>query len=163
MWPCTISRTYPRAFWQPTRRVQTQMLSFSPMEIFSGQSQFPIRLVIIKHSQLCHHLTILCLRFCARESPTATGPGARRCATWASAPGHTTARTLTFTFMTTWWVVSEQTGLELIITSKVKMDLRQFGKYNQFKILKQDAIKEVTRYVRTNKLYYVHVKLLSVS
>ena len=27
------------------------------------------------------------------------------------------------------------------------MDLRQFGKYNQFKILKQDAIKEVTRYV----------------
>merc|ERR1712184_173463 len=28
----------------------------------------------------------------------------------------------------------------------VKMDLRQFGKYNQFKILKQDAIKEVTRY-----------------
>jgi len=28
----------------------------------------------------------------------------------------------------------------------VKMDLRQFGKYNQFRILKQDAIKEVTRY-----------------
>jgi len=28
----------------------------------------------------------------------------------------------------------------------VKMDLRQFGKYNQFKILKQDAIREVTKY-----------------
>ena len=28
---------------------------------------------------------------------------------------------------------------------KVKMDLRQFGKYNQFKILKQDAIREVTK------------------
>ena len=42
-------------------------------------------------------------------------------------------------------IEGEQSILKLIITSKVKMDLRQFGKYNQFKILKQDAIKEVTR------------------
>ena len=27
----------------------------------------------------------------------------------------------------------------------VKMDLRQYGNYNQFTILKQDAIKEVTK------------------
>ena len=63
MWPCTISRTYPRVFWQPTRRVQTQMLSFSPMAIFSGQSRYPTRSVnIIAHSQLSQHPSpqILC-------------------------------------------------------------------------------------------------------
>ncbi len=43
------------------------------------------------------------------------------------------------------------------------MDLRQFGKYNQFKILKQDAIKEVTRYVRGYKLYVVHIKLIDLA
>ena len=53
--------------------------------------------------------------------------------------------------------------LEIITTSKVKMDLRQFGKYNQFKILKQDAIKEVTRYVRGYKLYVVHIKLIDLA
>ena len=51
-------------------------------------------------------------------------------------------------------MVSKERGIPVVCPennhyiSQVKMDLRQFGKYNQFKILKQDAIKEVTRYVR---------------
>ena len=104
---------------------------------------------IINDLNVCNYF--ICTRFCARASPTATGHGARRCVTSASARGHTTALTLIFTSMTTWWAKREgdlSSVLKIMITSQVKMDLRQFGKYNQFKILKQDAIKEVTRYVR---------------
>ena len=53
-------------------------------------------------------------RYCARVSPTATGPGAPRCVTSASAPGLMTAQISTSTFMMTWWVITWSGWISLI-------------------------------------------------
>ena len=79
----SINKTFLMVSWPRTSRVPTPTCSCSLMGTFSG---------FLPSSTV----------FCARGSPTVTGPGELRCATSALVLGPTTPRTISFSSMKIW-------------------------------------------------------------